>query len=89
MNEAVLVSVTALGQAEDGKYYVNKTTNTIYEVLDDVSIVVKEGVNAKFVDKSKNKNIHITGLKDSYISYYVLDSSSSITAIMYCLISTP
>ena len=31
MSEAVLVSVTALGQAEDGKYYVKKTEDKIYE----------------------------------------------------------
>ena len=77
MNEAVLVSVTALGQAEDGKIYITKTEDKIFEVTSDATIIVKDGVNAKIVDKSKNSNISLYGEKDSVISYYILDSVST------------
>ena len=77
MNDSVLVSVTALGQAEDGKYYVTKTKDEIYEINGDIEVVVNEGVNAKFVDKAKNANIHLTTKKDSSVTYYILDSVSS------------
>lgn len=77
MNEAVLVSVTALGQAEDGKYYVKKTEDKIYEITSDATVVVLSGVNAKFIDKVSSGKVTIYGQKDSVISYSVLDSQST------------
>ncbi len=77
MDEVVLVPVTALGQAEDGKYYINKTKDEIYLIESSCNIVVKDGVFAKFIDKTKNQEVFILGLKDSSIQYYVLNSTST------------
>ena len=77
MSEAVLVSVTALGQAEDGKYYVKKTEDKIYEITSDATVVVLSGVNAKFIDKVSSGKVTIYGQKDSVIFYSVLDSQST------------
>lgn len=77
MDEVVLVPVTALGQAEDGKYYINKTKDEIYLIESSCNIVVNDGVNAKFIDKTKNEEINVLGLKDSSIQYFVLNSTST------------
>lgn len=77
MSDAKLVSITALGLAEDGKYYVKDTKDEIYEITSDCNIVVENNVNAKFIDKTKNAKIHLTSLKDSVVMYYILDSTSS------------
>lgn len=72
-----LVLISALGQAEDKKYYIKDTKDEIYIIDQDMDIVVLDGINAKFLDRTKNCNIHIIGLKDSSITYYVLNSQSS------------
>ena len=72
-----LVLISALGQAEDKKYYIKDTKDEIYIIDQDMDIVVFDGINAKFLDRTKNCNIHIIGLKDSSITYYVLNSQSS------------
>ena len=72
-----LVLISALGQAEDKKYYIKDTKDEIYIIDQDMDIVVLDGINAKFLDRTKNANIHIMGLKDSSITYYVLNSQSS------------
>lgn len=77
MSEAVLVSISALGQAEDGKYYINKTEDKIFEIDQNANIVVGAGINAKFIDRVSDGEIHIYGLKDSVISYYILDAKST------------
>ena len=60
-----LVLISALGQAEDKKYYIKDTKDEIYIIDQDMDIVVLDGINAKFLDRTKNANIHIMGLKDS------------------------
>ena len=72
-----LVLISALGQAEDKKYYIKDTKDEIYIIDQDMDIVVLDGINAKFLDKTKNCTIHMEGLKDSSITYYVLNSQSS------------
>ena len=57
-----LVLISALGQAEDKKYYIKDTKDEIYIIDQDMDIVVLDGINAKFLDRTKNFNIHIMGL---------------------------
>ena len=78
-----LVLISALGQAEDKKYYIKDTKDEIYIIDQDMDIVVLDGINAKFLDRTKNANIHIMGLKDSSITYYVLNSQSSNRSSIY------
>ena len=77
MANSELVLLTALGQAEDGRYLIKETLDAIYLIEKDADIKVSSGINVKFIDKTNNANIHIESEKDSVVSYFVLNSEST------------
>ena len=62
-------SISSLGLAIDGKYYLNNS-ELIYLIDDSYDIVV-DG-NVKLIDITENKNINILGNKNSVINYFTI-----------------
>ncbi len=77
MEDKKVVPVTVLGQTEDGKIYISKTTDNLYLIEDNMDIVVAEGISVSFLDTTKSKTIHLESCKNSTVYYTILDSINS------------
>ena len=59
MADLDLVSIKALGQANDGSYLID-INNVIYEIEDNTKLVIKENAYVRLLDRTQNKNIEVT-----------------------------
>ncbi len=77
MEKKKIIPITALGQAVDGKIYINEDRNEILSITDDIKIFVSKNRHVTFLDKTKNKNITLIAEPHSHIKYMILDSCNS------------
>jgi Fe-S cluster assembly protein SufD len=73
MAEKTVVLASSLGQGS----VINKTEDVMYEINDDATITVAEGVNAYILDKTNNKNIKLNVQKNASVNYFILKSNNS------------
>ena len=76
MADLNILSIKALGQANDGKYYID-SNDSIYLVEDECDIVVKEGSYVKIIDKTSNNDINVEVLDSSVCEYYIINNNSN------------
>ena len=76
MNNNV-ISISALGLAEDRIYRINKLTDDIYLIDDECIVEVSSSINCRIVDNTIDKNVKIIGDKASVINYTILNSKNS------------
>ncbi len=69
-----MVSLSGLPLVE-GKYHITATKPVIYEIESDADIVVEQGANVSFLDRTEGKNIKIWSLEDSSVEYTVIDGN--------------
>ena len=73
MSDVKLVNISTLGLGGN-LIEINKTSDCIYVIDSNASILVKEGINASFMDTLKNSNVYLTIEKNAVVNYLVLDS---------------
>ena len=72
-----LKNIEELGLSSDNKIYIKNDSNDFYLITKSVSIVVFDNVSVKFIDKSNNANINITGKDYSNIKYIIIESQNT------------
>lgn len=72
-----IVSISALGLAEDGICRINNFDDVIYLVDKSCTILVLDGINAKIIDNTINGNVKIVGNSSSVINYTILNSKNT------------
>ena len=72
-----LKNVEELGLSSDNKIYIKNDSNDFYLITKSVSVVVLDNVSVKFIDKSNNANINITGKDYSNIKYIIIESQNT------------
>lgn len=73
MAEKTVVLASSMGQGS----VIDKTEDVMYEINDDATITIAEGVNAYILDKTINKNIKLNIEKNASVNYFVLKSNNS------------
>lgn len=71
-----LVSIKALGQANDGSYLID-INNVIYEIEDNAKLVIKENAYVRLLDRTIGKNIEVEVKSGATLEYYIVNSTSS------------
>ena len=76
MADLDLVSIKALGQANDGSYQID-LNNVIYEIEDNTKLVIKENAYVRLLDRTQNKQIEVIVNEGATLEYYIINSNSN------------
>lgn len=77
MDKNNVLSIKAMGLAKDDCLHISKSTNDVYLVDSDASIIVDDYVNASFIDALDNGTVTLTSGVTSNVSYIILNGSNS------------